>query len=81
MAGNDTVLPLAKRSLPSDVSVTRDFGSMWPTSSRQASSVSSACTCFEAGPLFEKLPIRAMPIVPVLNPAVCDPTTFLSTPP
>ncbi len=57
------------------------MGSTCARSSRQATSFSSDRSAEDVGLAVMKLPITAIPTLPVLNPSACAPMTFRVMPP
>ena len=76
-----TVTPARQRSLPFETYVSVETGSTWARSRRQAISRSSDCTAAAGGFAVWKLPISAIPTLPVLNPSACAPITLRVMPP
>ena len=81
MAGNVTRWPVANFWPYPQRSVPVPCGSMWWTSSFHSSSRSRAVTVRDGGVESLNVPMTEMPVLPVLNPRTCAPTTPRATPP
>ena len=81
MTGNVTFAPSAYLSVRPHVSVALPAGSTPLTLSFQASSRSRALIVSVGGAWSMNVPRTAMPVLPVLKPPACAPTTPRATPP
>ena len=71
-----TAVPARNFELPPEMYATDESGSTCATSSRHASSLTSASCAACGGVAALVVPISATPTEPVLNPRECAPTTF-----
>ncbi len=81
IAGNLTFCPVAYFWPYPHTSSPVPRGSTWCTSSFHASSCSSEVTARVGGAESVKVPMTEMPVLPVLKPSTCAPTTPRETPP
>ncbi len=81
MAGSCTVWPALNLSVAPQTMETMLIGSMWVRSSFQASRYSSEAIAGVGGATLVNVPMRAMPVLPVLKPSVWAPTGPLVMPP
>ena len=81
MTGNATVAPAAYLSSAPQVSLAVPWGSSPWTASFQASSRCSAAIASAGGASSVKVPMTETPVLPVLKPYTCAPTTPRDTPP